>query len=62
MTDAYGDAVARLDRTGALVEGAVIVCERRRDATIALPEDFEIFDARGYGDTAIDFARRRRET
>lgn len=59
MTDAYGDAIVRLDRAGALAEGAVIVCERRRDVALAVPEGFEICDARGYGDTAIDFVRRR---
>ena len=62
MLDAYGDAIDRLDRAGALGEGAVIVCERRHDAEIALPEGFEIYDTRSYGETAIDFVRRRHET
>ena len=61
MLDAYGDAISRLDRAGALAEDAVVVCERRHDAVIAPPEGFEIYDSRSYGETAIDFVRRRRE-
>ena len=60
MLDAYDDAVARLDRAGALAGDAVIVCERRHDAAIHLPEDFEVYDSRNYGETAVDFVRRRR--
>ena len=61
MTDAYGDAIVRLDRAGALAGDAVIVCERRHDAEIAVPEGFEVYDTRNYGETAIDFVRRRSE-
>lgn len=61
MLDVYADAIARLERAGALNPGAIIVAERRRDARIAVPEAFEIYDARSYGETAIDFVRRRRE-
>ena len=59
MLDAYGDAIGRLDQKGALREDAVIVCERRQNAAIAIPEAFEIYDTRCYGETAIDFVRRR---
>lgn len=62
MTDAYGDAIDRLDRAGMLTEGALIVCERSRDSVIAVPECFEISDSRSYGETTIDFVYRRRET
>ena len=62
MTDSYGDAIGRLDRAGAIAEDAVIVCERRHDAAIHLPEGFEVYDSRSYGETAIDFVRRRHET
>ena len=61
MLDAYGDAIARLSRADALAEDAVVVAERRRDASISVPEDFEIFDTRQYGETDVDFVRRRRE-
>ena len=59
MLDAYADAIARLEGRGALQEDAVIVCERRQNAVIAIPEGFEIYDTRSYGETAIDFVRRR---
>ena len=62
MCEAYGDAVSRLDRAGAIAEDAVIVCERRHDAAIGMPEGFEVYDTRNYGETAIDFVRRRLET
>ena len=62
MTDAYGDAIARLDRVGAIAQDAVIVCERRHDSAFAAPEGFEIYDSRSYGETAVDFVRRRLET
>jgi len=59
MLEAYPDAIDRLDRAGALNEGAIIVCERRFNAEIQIPEAFEIYDTRSYGETAIDFVRRR---
>ncbi len=62
MAEAYADAIGRLEAGGMLAEDALIACERARDVELALPEGFEIRDSRGYGDTAIDFAGRRRET
>ena len=62
MADAYGDAIDRLDRTGALAEDVRIVCERDGATSLNLPEGFELCDSRSYGDTAIDFVRRRRGT
>ena len=61
MLDAYGDAIERLNRSGALAEDAIIVCERRHDAAIRLPDGFEVYDSRVYGETAVDFVRRRQE-
>ena len=58
MLDAYPDAMERLRKAGALSEGAVIVAERRQDAVIRIPEGFEIYDTRHYGETSIDFVRR----
>ena len=57
MAQAYGDAVARLSSGGHLAEGCLIVMERDKAAEITLPEGFEVFDTRLYGDTAVDFAR-----
>ena len=59
MLDAYPDAIERLWKAGALSEGAVIVAERRQEAVIRVPEGFEIYDTRHYGETSIDFVRQR---
>lgn len=59
MTEAYADAISRLDAQGSLAEDAAIVCERRRDAQVKYPDAFEVCDTRSYGETAIDFVRRR---
>ena len=61
MLDAYGDAIARLEGMGALAQDCVIVCERRHDAAFTAPDGFEIYDSRSYGETAVDFVRRRQE-
>ena len=58
MLDAYPDAMERLWKAGVLSEGAVIVAERRQDAVIRIPEGYEIYDTRHYGETSIDFVRR----
>ncbi len=58
MTEAYADAIARLQGAGHLNSDAVIVCERKRDAVIGVPDGFEIYDTRNYGETVIDFVRR----
>lgn len=59
MLDAYGDAVSRLNAANALSQDAVVICEHRAGVALQLPEDFEIYDSRSYGETAIDFVRRR---
>lgn len=59
MLDAYADAISRLDHQGSLAEDVTIVAERKADANPAFPETFEIYDTRLYGETAIDFLRRR---
>lgn len=58
MLDAYADAMERLQRAGALNEDARIVAERSSSARIRVPEGFEIYDSRSYGETSIDFLRR----
>ena len=59
MLEAYADAISRLESQGSLAEDAVIVAERRHDAVVPYPKDFEIYDTRSYGETCIDFLRRR---
>ena len=61
MAQAYGDALARLYAAGRLVPGGLAVLEREKSAALALPQGFEIFDTRVYGDTAVDFARASAE-
>ena len=61
MTEAYPDAIERLEAAGALGDEVMIVCERRFDSVIRIPEGFEICDTRSYGETSIDFVRRRTE-
>ena len=59
MADAYGDALGRLSAAGMLAEDCTAVLERRRDAAVPIPEEFECIDTREYGETAVDFVRRR---
>ena len=59
MTEVYADCISRLEVQGSLAQEVVIVAERRHDASVAYPEAFEIYDTRLYGETAIDFLRRR---
>jgi len=61
MLDAYADAIERLAAADALGDEVIIVCERRFDAVIRIPDGFEIYDTRTYGETSIDFVRRRTE-
>ncbi len=61
MTDAYADAILRLDAISALEDDVIIVAERSRDAAVEFPQGFEIYDTRNYGETSIDFVRRRLE-
>ena len=59
MLDSYPDALRRLRAADALAPEAVLVLERAREAALALPEEFEVYDTRAYGETAVDFARLR---
>ncbi|WP_026608205.1 16S rRNA (guanine(966)-N(2))-methyltransferase RsmD [Methylocapsa acidiphila] len=51
--------LAGLRDGGWLAEGALLVIEETAQAEIALPEGFNLIDARSYGDTQIVFARFR---
>ena len=56
MTEAYGEALARLLKADMLEPGCLIVMERQKSAQIPLPRAVDVFDTRQYGDTAVDFA------
>ena len=55
MVEAYGDALSRLLEMDMLAPGCLIVLERQREASVALPEPFNVIDTRNYSDTAVDF-------
>lgn len=59
MTEVYGDAARRLLRAGRLAEDARLVMEHAAQVQLALPDEFEIFDVRHYGDTDISLVRVR---
>lgn len=61
MEEAYADAIERLESKGLLAEDPMIVAERRSDVSLSIPADFEVTDTRVYGDTSVDFIRRRTE-
>ena len=61
MLETYADAISRLERQGSLSSDVIIIAERRHDALVEYPEEFEIYDTRVYGETAIDFLRRRQQ-
>ena len=55
MTEAYGDALKRMQVSDMLAPGCLVVLERLKGAEVALPEGFRVTDTRHYSDTAIDF-------
>lgn len=57
MEAAYADALTRLTAAGKLQRDCIIIMERSKAATIALPEGVERCDVRQYGDTTVEFAR-----
>lgn len=59
MVESYAEAMRRLLAADALAEDALFLLERARGAAVPVPEAFEIFDVRAYGETAVDFARLR---
>ena len=61
MVDVYADAIDRLESAGMLSEDVVIVAERKNNTPVKYPATFEIYDTRVYGETGIDFLRRRIE-
>jgi 16S rRNA (guanine(966)-N(2))-methyltransferase RsmD len=60
MVDAYADALLRLNSMGCISDSALIVLERQKAAQVGLPEGFESFDTRFYGETAVEFVRKRK--
>lgn len=59
MLDAYASAAEALRAQGLLEADAVLVMEHAAKLAISLPEGFEIFDERRYGDTAVALIREQ---
>lgn len=57
MMDAYADALNRLKAIDALSEDCLIILERQREQSVALPDGFESFDTRSYGATSVELVR-----
>ena len=55
MTEFYRDALERLWHMRRLSAECLIVIERLRTAKIELPEKFECYDTRHYGETVLEF-------
>jgi 16S rRNA (guanine966-N2)-methyltransferase len=55
---AYADAIARLSARNLLADDVVLVCERAKGSDSISAPGFLVYDARAYGDTAVDFLRR----
>ena len=61
MESAYADAVTLLAKQDLLAEDALIVMEQTASAQIPVPEGFEAYDERKYGETKLLFVRRAGE-
>lgn len=59
MVEAYADALLRLEGAGLLATECTIVLERLKAVPVSVPEVFESHDVRFYGETAVEFLRRR---
>ncbi len=58
LVGAYADAIARLSARSLLADDVVLVCERAKGSERISAPGFLIYDARVYGDTAVDLMRR----
>ncbi len=58
LSGAYADAIARLSARSLLADDVVLVCERVGGSEKVSAPGFQVYDARTYGDTAVDFLRR----
>ncbi len=58
LCEAYTDAIMRLSARGLLTDDVVLVCERSKGSETISAPGFLVYDARVYGDTALDFLRR----
>jgi len=59
MLDVYSAAAEALRAQNLLAPGAVLVMERKAKSPLTLPDGFEIFDERRYGDTSVALIREQ---
>ena len=57
MLQSYSEAAGALRDRELLAEGAILVMEHRSKDALSLPDGFEIYDERRYGETMIAFVR-----
>ena len=58
LVEAYADAIARLSARNLLADDVVLVLERAKGSEQVCAPGFCVYDARTYGDTAVDFMHR----
>lgn len=61
MSTVYREVTGRLYSGGLLADNALIVCERTRELEWTPEAPLEIYDTRTYGDTCMDYVRRRQD-
>jgi 16S rRNA (guanine966-N2)-methyltransferase len=59
MVEAYADALLRLNSMGCIADDALIVLERLKATPVSIPDGFESVDTRFYGETAVEFVKKR---
>jgi len=59
MVEAYADALLRLNSMGCISEDTLIVMERMKATPVSVPDGFESVDVRFYGETAVEFVKKR---
>ncbi len=59
MREAYAQVACELRARGLLSKDALITMERSAKDALALTDDFEVYDERRYGDTAIALVRMK---
>ena len=57
MVDVYGEACLGLSQRGLLADGAIVVMEHRSSDVVAVPDGFEMYDERRYGEAMLAFVR-----
>ena len=57
MTEAYADALLRLNAARCLSPDCLVVLERQKAVAVPMGEGFISYDTRFYGETAVEFLK-----